>query len=114
MTNDTEQAVTIEPKVNVALTNVNGIADYSMEVKEHDKTLKLPITDVVKAPNEITVPAKGQIELPIEVKMPEEEFDGILLGGISLQEKRRKIISHNKKERIDRKSLFVCCWISVE
>ena len=58
LTNDTEQAVTIEPKVNVALTNVNGIADYSMEVKEHDKTLKLPITDVVKAPNEITVPAK--------------------------------------------------------
>ncbi|MGR5990596.1 DUF916 domain-containing protein [Bacillus paranthracis] len=90
LTNDTKQAVTIEPKVNVAVTNVNGIADYSMEVKEHDKTLKLPITDVVKTVNEITVPAKGQIELPVEVKMPEEEFDGILLGGISLQEKREE------------------------
>ncbi|KXY06117.1 DUF916 and DUF3324 domain-containing protein [Bacillus sp. FSL K6-0067] len=100
LTNDTEQAVTIEPKVNVAVTNVNGIADYSMEVKEHDKTLKLPITDVVKAPNEITVPAKGQIELPIEVKMPEEEFDGILLGGISLQEKEKKDNKSQQKKNV--------------
>ncbi|KMP14916.1 DUF916 and DUF3324 domain-containing protein [Bacillus paranthracis] len=100
LTNDTKQAVTIEPKVNVAVTNVNGIADYSMEVKEHDKTLKLPITDVVKTVNEITVPAKGQIELPVEVKMPEEEFDGILLGGISLQEKEKKDNKPQQKKNV--------------
>ena len=46
---------------------------------------------------------------PIEVKMPEEEFDGILLGGISLQEKETKDNKSQQKERIDRKSLFVCC-----
>lgn len=90
LTNDTENNVIIEPKVYTAITNVNGVADYSMEVKEHDKTLKTPITNVVKTVDEITVPAKGQVELPVEVKMPAEEFDGILLGGISLQEKEKK------------------------
>ncbi|HHT7189466.1 TPA: DUF916 and DUF3324 domain-containing protein [Bacillus cereus] len=103
LTNDTESNVIIEPKIYTAITNVNGVADYSMEVKDHDKTLKTPITNVVKTVDEITVPAKGQVELPVEVKMPEEEFDGILLGGISLQEKEKE----NGNKAKDKKNVSI-------
>lgn len=85
--NDTEEDVVIEPKIHSATTNLNGVVEYGPTSAERDSTLPYELGDLITTDKEITVPAKGSKDLSLHVTMPEEEFNGILAGGITLEEK---------------------------
>lgn len=86
--NDTEDDVVIEPKIQSATTNLNGVVEYGPTTAERDSTLPYELADLIQTDKEITIPAKGSKDLHLNVTMPEEEFDGILAGGITLEEKK--------------------------
>lgn len=67
-----------------ASTAESGFIDYKTKGVQ-DETLKTPFSSIAtpKQP-ELTVPAGESVVTEITVKMPEEEFDGIILGGISV------------------------------
>lgn len=96
MENATKEDVTVIPQVNTAITNNNGIIDYSQVDAEKDETLTINIEDIIKTEKEVTIPAESSKVLKLNVEMPDTEFDGILLGGIHFQEKEDE-----KKEKED-------------
>lgn len=90
LTNDTKKEVTVEVFINAAVTNNNGIIDYSQKNYEQDSSLKYNIEDLVTSDKEMTIPAQSSKTLPIHIEMPAEAFDGVILGGIHLQEKEEQ------------------------
>lgn len=73
-------------KVNVAAndgtTNDNGITSYLGEEKR-DTSLKVAFSDIATLENnQLTVPKNGSVDAIINLKIPEKEFDGTILGGI--------------------------------
>ncbi|MGX7418075.1 DUF916 and DUF3324 domain-containing protein [Carnobacterium gallinarum] len=85
--NDTEKDVTVEPSVNTAITNINGVVEYGETKTKTDSTLPIDLKKIVTVSNEITIPAKSLVKVPLTIKMPETKFDGILSGGITIKEK---------------------------
>lgn len=88
--NDTENEVIVEPKIHSATTNLNGVVEYGPVDAKRDSTLKYDLNELVKVEKEVKIPARSSIKLPLTIKVPKKEFDGILAGGIILQEKETK------------------------
>ncbi|MFS7260590.1 DUF916 and DUF3324 domain-containing protein [Carnobacterium divergens] len=110
MNNATDKEITVEVGVNSAITNNNGVLDYSWNLENvlkkakennkdktkdkidlkkiaYDSTLKYPIPTITTSKKEVKIPAKSELPYTIKIKMPEEAFDGILLGGLRFTEK---------------------------
>ena len=112
--NDTEKDVIVEPKITSATTNLNGVVEYSPTKEKQDATLKYQLSDLVEVDKSIKIPAKSSVVLPLAVKMPKEEFDGILAGGITLQEKQdteEKTSSDDKGLSIQNKYAYVVAMV---
>lgn len=101
--NNTEDDVVIEPIIHSATTNLNGVVEYGPSNAERDASLPYELGDLIKTDKEITIPAKGSKELHLNVTMPEEEFDGILAGGITLEEKK----ASSKNTEVPNKGLSI-------
>jgi len=106
MRNDTKEAVIVEVDVNTAMTNNNGVIDYSQTDFERDSTLEVDMVDLVDYEKEITVKANSSVTYPIKVKMPAEEVSGILLGGIHFNEKQEEK-PQEEKAQIENKFAYV-------
>ena len=48
MKNDTDKEVVVETHANTAITNSNGITDYSVIDPQLDSTLKIPFSKIAK------------------------------------------------------------------
>ena len=92
--NTTDKEIVINPHIQSAKTNKNGVIDYTPNKIKKDDTLKIAMEDIAKVPKEVTVPPQSEKDLTIEVTMPKDKFDGIILGGIYLKEDTSK----NKEE----------------
>ncbi|WP_249274545.1 DUF916 and DUF3324 domain-containing protein [Candidatus Enterococcus clewellii] len=85
LVNPTDIETTLSVKLNGAKTNKNGVIEYGPSTIEKDASLKYAFEDLVKAPDEIKIPAKGETTLDLAITMPAEEYDGVITGGIELQ-----------------------------
>ncbi|EMA6344131.1 DUF916 and DUF3324 domain-containing protein [Bacillus cytotoxicus] len=90
MKNDTDKEVVVETHANTAVTNSNGITDYSMTDPQFDSTLKNPFSKIAKVEKETKIPAKSTVTLDVNIEMPKELFDGVILGGLYFKEKEDK------------------------
>ncbi|MFR3685406.1 MAG: DUF916 and DUF3324 domain-containing protein [Enterococcus sp.] len=81
--NNSEKKQTYKIEVINAATNKNGLITYDERDKKPDESMKLPIADVAKPKHkEASVDAFSEGKAEIELQMPAESFQGILLGGI--------------------------------
>ncbi|PFQ46746.1 cell surface protein [Bacillus cereus] len=87
MKNDTNKEVVVESFANTAITNSNGITDYSTVEPKTDSTLKYPFSKIAKMPKETKVPANSTVTVDVNLEMPSESFDGVILGGLYFKEK---------------------------
>lgn len=85
--NDTNNEVVVEPSINTATTNLNGVVEYGETKAKQDKTLPINLKDIVTVAKEVSIPAKSSLKVPLNIKMPETKFDGIISGGITIKEK---------------------------
>lgn len=92
--NTTDKEIVINPHIQSAKTNKNGVIDYTPNKIKKDDTLKIAMEDIAKVPKEVTVPPQSEKDLTIEVTVPKDKFDGVILGGIYLKEDTSK----NKEE----------------
>lgn len=94
--NDSAKEKTLEVKITNANTNANGTVDYTGKIKDH-ASLKKPLTSIVKASeSEVKVPAKSSVETAIDINMPPEKMQGVVVGGIVVSEKQEE--EKEKKE----------------
>ncbi|MEI5994480.1 DUF916 and DUF3324 domain-containing protein [Candidatus Enterococcus mansonii] len=86
MNNSSDEEIKISVKLNSAKTNSNGVIEYGPSQIKKDASLKYEFTDIVKAPEEVKIPAKGHILVDFNITMPESTFEGYISGGIQLQQ----------------------------
>ncbi|MFP7291535.1 DUF916 and DUF3324 domain-containing protein [Enterococcus hirae] len=95
--NDSSTEKTLDVKVTNANTNLNGLVDYTGTLKDH-KSLKTPLTTIVKPQEtEVKVAPKSEVETTLDIQMPPEKQEGIILGGVVVSEKQEKT---KKKETV--------------
>ncbi|WP_265455813.1 DUF916 and DUF3324 domain-containing protein [Enterococcus sp. HY326] len=84
LTNSSDQEQTVSLTITNATTNSTGSIDYSLrgEEYERDNTLQIGMSDLVTVPETVTVPANSTVSTQLSVKMPEESFDGMILGAV--------------------------------
>jgi len=93
--NDSTEEKTLNVKVTNANTNSNGLIDYTGTLKDH-ASLKTPLTSIVKPQvTEVKVAPKSETETKLDIQMPEEKQEGIILGGVVVSEKS----DETKKEK---------------
>jgi hypothetical protein len=79
-----------------ARTNENVIIDYSPADEKVDDSMKYPFNNIAHTnSNEVTVNAKSSRNVEIKVKMPEEKFKGMILGGIYVT----RVLEEAEKEK---------------
>lgn len=79
-TADTETAVTVE--AFTVATNRNGIVAYSGR-GENDVTLVHDLADIITVSTpEVTIPAGAERDVTLTIQVPDEGFDGVLLGSV--------------------------------
>lgn len=98
--NTTDKEIVINPHIQSAKTNKNGVIDYTPNKIKKDDTLKIAMEDIAKVPKEVTVPPQSEKDLTIEVTMPKDKFDGIILGGIYLKEDTSKNKEDDKEKDV--------------
>lgn len=98
--NTTDKEIVINPHIQSAKTNKNGVIDYTPNKIKKDDTLKIAMEDIAKVPEEVTVPPQSEKDLTIEVTMPKDKFDGIILGGIYLKEDTSKNKEDDKEKDV--------------
>ena len=93
--NNTEALMTVLVDTNTAVTNNNGVIDYSQTEPTFDESLKYPLSKMVDYQSEVPLKAKESKVIDIAINIPSEPFDGIILGGIHFSQKENEDI---KKE----------------
>lgn len=87
-----DKEIELHTFVSAAGTNVNGVIDYPQPTKEtkYDESLKYPLPTLVSLAETVKVPAKATIKVPVTIKMPNESYDGMIVGGISFYQKEEE------------------------
>ncbi|WP_170955017.1 DUF916 and DUF3324 domain-containing protein [Levilactobacillus suantsaii] len=74
-------------RVNQAVTNANGIIDYSQADPDLDPSLQLPMKQLFSQPVQtVSVPESGAKRVTLALKMPAERLRGCALGGIYVEQ----------------------------
>jgi len=82
ITNISEKEIVVLVETITASTNLNGEINYSSN-EEMDESLKYSFRDMVTIPESYyDIPAQSSIEVPITLTVPDEPFEGVLLGSL--------------------------------
>lgn len=92
--NNTDEKMTFSTTMENAITNDHGVIEYQHQIEEYDESLKYKLTDLVKVEKTIDVEGNSARKAEMTITMPDEEFDGIILGGIRVSEE----IKENQKQ----------------
>jgi hypothetical protein len=83
--NTEERDINVLVEAVTASTTQGGDINYTTKDGEMDETLKFAFEDMITEPNSpITVPAGERVAIPIRLTVPNEPFEGIILGSISV------------------------------
>lgn len=108
LTNDTDKEVTVLAELSNAITNSNGVVEYSKSAKyKLDNTAPTSIEKVVrldKDNSEITLKPKSKQKVKLALSMSGKSFNGLIAGGISFKEKPQK--EAEKKEGLTIKNEY--------
>lgn len=89
ITNNTDKEQTYKLEVNKARTNKNGIVDYSDNAPE-EKDTRYKLTEMIDISKEVKVPANSSENVEGSLTFPKEDFNGLLMAGIHVSEKKTK------------------------
>lgn len=106
VSNSSDEKATILISPNVAMTNQNGVIDYSKADEKVDSTLKNPVTSIISKAQEVTLEPKETKEVPFTIQMPEKEFDGLILGGFYISKKEDNSNTKDKEKDVQIKNKY--------
>ncbi|MED3687101.1 DUF916 and DUF3324 domain-containing protein [Bacillus thuringiensis] len=69
----------IEP--HTAATNRNGVIDYSKKLEKKDSSMKYSFEELITGETKHTLQPNEEKNVEFTIQMPEESYDGIILGG---------------------------------
>nr|WP_263326491.1 DUF916 and DUF3324 domain-containing protein [Neobacillus sp. Marseille-Q6967] len=93
--NSSREEIEVDVHITNPITNRNGLIDYTQVEAVPDESVPLPISEIATLNEKrVSIPAGGSKIVPIQLQMPEKEYDGIILGGIYFE----KVIDKDKQE----------------
>nr|WP_228766603.1 DUF916 and DUF3324 domain-containing protein [Enterococcus casseliflavus] len=104
--NNSAQAIDVQISAHTAFTNVNGVVEYGKDAEEADPTLPYALTELIEAPGMITLDANESKTIEFPITMPEEAFDGVLAGGIRIEEVKEESEQEQEGEGLAIKNAF--------
>ncbi|SFD45471.1 cell wall surface anchor family protein [Enterococcus casseliflavus] len=84
--NGGDKDVIIRVTAHTAYTNVLGSVEYGQDAEHPDPTLKHTLDELIDTPEPITLSAKETTTLDLALSMPKEYFEGVLAGGLRIEE----------------------------
>lgn len=88
--NNSDQPVELELSANSAVTNINGVIDYSKSSKNTDDSMKVPFSTIATLDTtEVSLESNESKIISLIVEMPSDSIKGIILGGITVSEKEK-------------------------
>ncbi|ALS01583.1 hypothetical protein ATZ33_09425 [Enterococcus silesiacus] len=90
LTNETEEEVVVYASANSAITNDNGIVDYSYKDTKKDSSAVFAFSEIAKIPKEIILPKKSNKIIDCVIEIPQDAFDGYVLGGLYFEQKENE------------------------
>jgi len=93
--------------VNQAMTNTNGVIDYSQNNPKLDSSMKVGIKNIFgnNDNQKVTVKAKSAKKVSVDYKMPAKKIDGMILGGVYVKELQNSK-TDNKKNGVTISNAF--------
>lgn len=86
LTNLTDQDLIINVSINNATTSEAGVIDYGPSEQRNTENLSYGLKDILKVPASVTLPKNGKTTLKLSLKMPTESIQGVILGGVQLEQ----------------------------
>lgn len=87
------EELTVAIRLNSAKTNSQGVIEYGPSELEADDSLRYDLAELVEWPEEVTIPPQGEKQVDFVIQLPEEEFSGVLAGGIQLQPQTKEPVT---------------------
>lgn len=102
LTNRTAEPIKLKAAFNRAVTNSLGVVEYSGMNKD-ESAFGPSITDHVKlSDQEIDLAGNQSKDIYLDIHMPKQEFDGVLAGGLYLEQLSDKKVDGNIKNVFSR------------
>lgn len=95
LSNITDKEVTVNTTFSNATTADSGLAVYLPTEKKEDASLKYNISDYVQVEKQVKVPAQSNVDVKAKVKMPEEDFQGVMAGGFTFKQETSETDKEN-------------------
>ncbi len=105
--NSSEEEIILNIVPNNSKTNQNGVIDYSDENLEKDKSLKYSLTDIISGKQKIKLNPGETKDVTFSIKMPNEELQGIILGGFYIYREDNETKNTNENLQIKNSYSYV-------
>lgn len=103
--NSTDKEEVVNLEINNALTNSNGLIDYSKHGVKPDISMEYPIEQLIKNnKQQIKLSAGESKKVSFHISMPKERIVGSILGGIKISEPEKD--KKNRNDNVTIKNLF--------
>lgn len=80
--NQGDKDATVNIAINPAYTGDGGSFVYTEDESNKDSSLKYPLSSITTSEQTVSIPAKGTAVTKVNLEIPEEPFEGIILGAI--------------------------------
>lgn len=104
--NDKEEPLEVKVTAHTAFTNVNGVVEYGKTAEQADPTLLYSIDELIEPIDTIELAAKESKRVELTLKMPADSFEGVLAGGLRIEEVRPEEENVDNGESIAIKNEF--------
>ncbi|MBC2254646.1 DUF916 and DUF3324 domain-containing protein [Listeria ivanovii] len=87
--NSSNEEIQVETNITYATTSRTGTIDYTKnDLNKTDKSMLHPLPEIAKIPENqrvLTIPVNGTKVVQVNIAMPEETIDGVILGAVQFK-----------------------------
>lgn len=94
--NHSENPIELEVNYHTAQTNDNGVIDYKGVKEGKDSSLAYDLKELITGDQTVKLNSKEKKEVPYTITVPEQKFEGILLGGFHIHKKDKEDSTNQK------------------
>ncbi|MGO2099734.1 WxL protein peptidoglycan domain-containing protein [Vagococcus salmoninarum] len=104
--NESNKEIKIKISINDAKTNESGVIEYGPTSLKNVIDNPVKLSEILIGPSEVNLKKDEVKQIKFKLRMPEKEFNGVILGGIQL-EKIQKAYSSKESLSIKNKYAYV-------
>ncbi|HCT8104907.1 TPA: DUF916 and DUF3324 domain-containing protein [Enterococcus faecalis] len=94
--NHSKDPIELEVNYHAAQTNDNGVIDYKGTKERKDSSLAYDLKELITGDQIVKLNGNEKKEVPYTITMPEQKFEGILLGGVHIHKKDKEAATNQK------------------